>query len=77
MDVEIGIQHISRPVNFETDKSAEDIVSTINTAVEQGTNADIVDSKGRHILIPGKNIGYTIVGSQDAHPVGFGALGAH
>ena len=75
MDVEIGIQNIARTVTFTTDKSADEIVEAINSAVESGQNADIVDSKGRHILIPGKTLGYAIVGSEAAHPVGFGALG--
>ncbi|MCI1935541.1 MAG: DUF3107 domain-containing protein [Bifidobacteriaceae bacterium] len=75
MDVEIGIQNMGRTVSFTTDKTAEEIVEAINTAVESGQNANIVDSKGRHILIPGKTLGYAIVGSETSHPVGFGALG--
>lgn len=74
MDVEIGIQNIARTVSFSTDKTADEIIEVINAAVESGQNADIVDSKGRHILIPGKTLGYAIVGSETAHPVGFGAL---
>lgn len=75
MDVEIGIQNMGRTVSFTTDKSEEEIVAIINAAVENGTNADIVDSKGRHFLIPGKTLGYAIVGAETTHPVGFGALG--
>ncbi|PWG59698.1 DUF3107 domain-containing protein [Bifidobacterium catulorum] len=75
MDVEIGIQNVTRPVSFATDKSADEVSAAISEAVGQGTVVDLTDVKGRRIVIPGKAIGYAIVGSETSHPVGFGALG--
>ncbi|PJM73687.1 ATP-binding protein [Bifidobacterium primatium] len=74
MDVEIGIQNVARPVSFVTDKSADEISDAIAAAVADGTVVDVTDTKGRRIVVPGKVIGYAIVGSDTTHPVGFGAL---
>lgn len=74
MEVEIGIQNCPRPVTFTTDTGKDEVTKVINTAIENGTTTDLVDDKGRHILIPGKVIGYAIVGSETQRPVGFGNL---
>lgn len=72
MNVEIGIQNVARPVSFSTNKSADEVISVLREA--KGGVADLVDDKGRHILIPTSALGYAIVGSDTQHPVGFGAL---
>ncbi|WEV53392.1 DUF3107 domain-containing protein [Bifidobacterium sp. ESL0798] len=74
MDVEIGIQNVARPVNFTTDKSAEEVSEAISNAVSKGEPIDLVDDKDRHIMVPAGALGYAIVGSETKHAVGFGAL---
>lgn len=72
MNVEIGIQNVARPVSFTTDQSADEVIAALREA--KGDVADLVDDKGRHILIPTSAIGYAVIGSQTRRPVGFGAL---
>lgn len=74
MDVEIGIRNVAKPVTFTTDKSANEVSAAIAKAVAEKTTVDITDNKGRRIIVPGEAVGYAIVGSETAHPVGFGAL---
>lgn len=74
MDIELGIQNVVKPVNFSTEQSAEEISKVINEAVAYGSTIDLTDGKGRHIIVPGKALGYAIIGSDTTHPVGFGAL---
>ncbi len=75
MNVEIGIQNVARPVSFTTDKSADEVIAALRQAHEaQDGMADLVDDKGRHILIPTSAIGYAVIGSETRRPVGFGAL---
>ena len=62
MDIELGIQNVSRSVNFSTDESADN--ATI----------DLTDDKGRRIIVPAKALGYAIIGSETKHAVGFGTL---
>ncbi len=72
MNVEIGIQNVARPVSFTTDQTADEVIAALRAA-KDGV-ADLVDDKGRHILIPTSAIGYAVIGSQTRRPVGFGAL---
>ena len=74
MDIELGIQHVTRPVNFSTDASADEVSATIANAVENSTTINLTDDKGRRIIVPAKALGYAIIGSETKHAVGFGAL---
>lgn len=74
MDIELGIQNVVKPVNFTTDQSAEEVSAAIATAMEQHRTIDLVDDRGRHIIVPASALGYAIIGSETTHPVGFGAL---
>ncbi|WEV72815.1 DUF3107 domain-containing protein [Bifidobacterium sp. ESL0790] len=74
MDVEFGIQNVARPVNFTTDDSAEKVGDAVRQAVTKGEPIDLVDDKGRHIIVPAGALGYAMIGSETKHAVGFGAL---
>lgn len=74
MDVELGMMHCPRPVTFSTDSSAEEVNAALVEAQTKGAVADLIDDKGRHILVNGAALGYAIVGSQTRRPVGFGSL---
>lgn len=74
MDIELGIRDVTRTVNFSTEQSADEVSRTIATAVADGRTIDLVDDKGRHIIVPAGSLGYAIIGSETKHAVGFGAL---
>lgn len=74
MDIELGIQNVARPVNFSTDESSDTVSKAIANAVATGDSIDLVDDKGRRIIVPAKALGYAIIDSETKHAVGFGAL---
>ena len=74
MDIELGIQNVSRPVNFTTSASAQEVSATIADAVKTGRIIDLSDDNGRHVIIPAGALGYALIGSETKHAVGFGAL---
>ncbi|MDF7664204.1 DUF3107 domain-containing protein [Bifidobacterium sp. ESL0763] len=74
MDVELGIQNVARPVHFTTDDSAEAVSDAIGQAMGKGEPINLIDDKGRHIIVPAGALGYAMVGSETKHAVGFGAL---
>ena len=74
MDIELGIQNVARPVSFTSDDTAEHVSAIIDDAVATGKIIDLVDTKGRHIVVPGAALGYALIGSETKHAVGFGAL---
>ena len=67
MDIELGIRDVARTVNFSTEQSADEVGQV-------GRTIDLVDDKGRHIIVPAGSLGYAIIGSETKHAVGFGAL---
>ncbi|MFT8638505.1 MAG: DUF3107 domain-containing protein [Bifidobacterium sp.] len=74
MDIEIGIRNVARALNFTVDASADDISKAIDAAVADKKPIDLTDNRGRRIVIPTDALGYAVIGSDIAHPVGFGAL---
>lgn len=75
MDIEFGIRNVARTVNFNMDAKAEEVAAHISQALSAGGPIDLVDDKGRHIIVPKDALGYAVIGSDTTHPVGFGALG--
>ena len=52
MDIELGIRDVARTVNFSTEQSADEVGQVIAAAVADGRTIDLVDDKGRHIIVP-------------------------
>ena len=74
MEIKIGITHLAREVALESTATPEEVSEQVRKAVVDKTLLDLVDEKGRRILIPGDRIGYVDLGSPTARAVGFGAV---
>ena len=72
MEIKIGIRHISREVTLETKKSVETIRTKVADAITNGSLFEITDDKGATTLVPGEQIGYVELGSEEKRRVGFG-----
>lgn len=75
MDIEFGIRNVARSVTFTTDATADEVADKVSRALKDGSPIDLVDDRGRHIIVPKDALGYAVIGSDTTHPVGFGALG--
>ncbi|MFD0705205.1 DUF3107 domain-containing protein [Alloscardovia venturai] len=74
MNVEIGIHNVPKVISFETNESATDVSHKIDTALNNHETLQLTDEKGRVVIVPSDSLGYVILGTETAHPVGFGAL---
>jgi hypothetical protein len=74
MDIEFGIKNVARPVTFRTNAQADEVSNKIQNALKSEEAIELVDDKGRRIIVPASSLGYAIVGSDTTRPVGFGAL---
>ena len=74
MDIELGIRDVARTVSFPTEQSVDDAGPVIAAAGANDRTIDLVDDKGRHIIVPAGSLCYAIIGSETKHAVGFGAL---
>lgn len=74
MDIELGIRNVARTVTFSTEQNADEVAGTIEAAVANDRTIDLIDDKGRRIVVPARSLGYAIIGSETKHAVGFGTL---
>ena len=74
MEVTIGVQNVARELSVETDASAEEVTSAVETAMTDGGLLRLVDTKGRTVLVPGSAVGWIQVGESEKGKVGFGAV---
>ena len=65
MEIKIGIRHISREVTLETKESVETIRTKVADAITNGSLLEITDDKGATTLVPGEQIGYVELGSEE------------
>lgn len=71
MEIRIGVQNVSRELVVETDKSADDIAALVAAASTSGT-LDLLDAKGKRVVVPVAAIGYVEMGEESKRKVGFG-----
>lgn len=74
MEVKIGITDIAREVSIDTNSSADEVAEQLREALTNNGLLELVDEKGRRLLVPAGRIGYMDLGSATVRPVGFGAV---
>lgn len=74
MEIKIGIQHSAREVSLESSESGEAIEAAVKAALDKGGVLELVDEKGRKILVPGDKVAYVEIGEPASRRVGFGAI---
>lgn len=73
MQITIGVQNIAREVVVEVDGTSDKVAKDVLKALEVGAPIDLVDSKGRRVLVPAASVGFVELGSDETRRVGFGA----
>lgn len=74
MEVRIGVRQVAREVAFDSDQTPEDVLTAVSSAVASGAGVlQLVDDRGRTIVVPVDAIGYVEIGGSDKGRVGFGA----
>jgi hypothetical protein len=73
VEVKIGVQNAARELVLESNQSPEDIQAAF-VAASKGGVLDLVDERGRRVLVPGDRIAYLEIGEPVERRVGFGAI---
>ncbi|XPP25567.1 MAG: DUF3107 domain-containing protein [Leucobacter sp.] len=72
MEIRIGIKHSPRELAFETDASADEVRSTVESAIaEDQALIALTDLKGRQYLVDTDSIAYIEIGGDAGRKVGF------
>lgn len=71
MQITIGVQNVARELVLELDGTADKVAKDVLKALEVGAPIDLVDAKGRRVLVPASMVGYVELGGDDTRRVGF------
>lgn len=74
MEITIGVQNLTRDLVIETEQSPEEVAGAVSEALGGKPFLDLVDVRGRRVLVPTGSIGFVEIGSESQRRVGFGAL---
>lgn len=74
MDVKIGIADVARELTVRTELPADEVVTTLASALADGGLFELTDDKGRRVVVPAARVAYVDLGAADERPVGFGAV---
>ena len=74
MDITIGVQNLPRELVIESDQTADEVTSAVTAALNGKPVLELVDNKGRRVIVPSASIGYVEIGTESKGRVGFGAI---
>jgi len=75
VEVKIGIQHAPRELVLESEQSPAEIEAAVSEALAGKSNLlQLVDEKGRKLLVPADKLAYIEIGEESSRRVGFGAV---
>jgi hypothetical protein len=75
MEVKVGVKGVARELVIETELTPDDVSSLVRTCASDPTALfDLVDTRGRRVLVPAEKLAYVEIGEQESRRVGFGAM---
>ncbi|MBE7700796.1 DUF3107 domain-containing protein [Oerskovia sp. Sa1BUA8] len=74
MEVTIGVQNLARELVVETDETKDAVAAAVSAALAGGPALELLDSRGRRVIVPTASIGYVEIGTEEQRRVGFGSL---
>ena len=74
MEVNIGVQSITREIVVVTASSADEVERHLASALKDGGMFSLRDEKGGRILVPAEKIGYVELTGSEQRRIGFGNL---
>ena len=74
VEITIGVQNLPRELVLESDQSADDVAAAVTAALAGNPALELLDNRGRRVIIPTASIGYVEIGSEEQRRVGFGTL---
>jgi hypothetical protein len=73
VEIRIGVQNVAREIVLESDQEPDEVARLVEAAVNDGAALQLVDEKGRRVLVPAGVLGYVEVAGETARRVGFGS----
>ena len=71
MEVKIGVQHANRELVLESSDSRDDVMAAVQKALDDGGMLELLDSKGRTVVVPSDRLAYVEIGEEGPRRAGF------
>jgi hypothetical protein len=71
VEVKIGVQHANRELVFESSDSRDDVLAAVQKALGDGGLLELMDAKGRTVVVPSDRLAYVEVGEEGPRRAGF------
>jgi Protein of unknown function (DUF3107) len=71
VEVKIGVQHANREIVFESSDSRDDVLAAVQKALGDGSLLELIDAKGRTVMVPSDRLAYVEVGEEGPRRAGF------
>ena len=74
MEVKIGVQFAARELTLESGQTPDEVAKAVATALKADLGIlELVDEKGRRVLVPADKLAYVEIAESEQRRVGFGA----
>lgn len=71
MEVKIGVQNAPRELTLESAQTPEEVEKVVTEALTGNTTLQLVDERGRRVIVPVDKLAYVEIAEQLHRPVGF------
>ncbi|MGH3476523.1 MAG: DUF3107 domain-containing protein [Nocardioidaceae bacterium] len=71
MEVKIGVQHANRELVLESSDSRDDVLAAVQKALDDGGLLELLDAKGRTVVVPSDRLAYIEIGEEGSRRAGF------
>jgi hypothetical protein len=71
VEVKIGIQHAPRELTLESAQTPEEVEKLVSEALTSNATLQLVDERGRRVIVPVDKLAYIEIAEQLHRPVGF------
>jgi hypothetical protein len=73
VEVKIGVQFAPRELSLESAQSPAEVEKLVSQAIEAGGTLNLIDDKGRRLIVPVDKLAYVEIAESSSRPVGFSA----
>lgn len=71
MEVKIGVQHSPRELVLESGQTQQEVEDAVTKAISGGGALQLLDEKGRRVIVPAEKLAYVEIAEQSHRPLGF------
>jgi hypothetical protein len=74
VEVRIGVQQAARELLLESTETPDSVAKKVAEALKSGGLLDLVDEKGRRVVVPADRLAYVEIAASEQRRVGFGSM---